>query len=86
MSKFRTINVHCSCGCLLARYNKGGKGRLRKMYFERIDKDLLGIFLKEPPLPLNTDVFCPGCGKRVGTVQIMSGKYVIKINQGVVRE
>ncbi len=85
MPKFKRLKVLCECGLHLADYKKGGSGRLRKMYFERILEDVSGLFLKIPPLTLNTEITCPACDKRIGTVQVVSGKYAVKINQGVVR-
>lgn len=85
MVKRRSIEVKCQCGAKLARYKKGGKGRLRKMFFERIAIDYTGCFLTRPPLRLGTDIPCPGCGKRVATVQIVSGKYAAKMNQGAIQ-
>ncbi|MDJ0835226.1 MAG: hypothetical protein QNK37_01855 [Acidobacteriota bacterium] len=82
MVKRRSIEVVCRCGQPLARYKKRGKGRLVKMFFERIALDHAGVFLTDPPLPLNREIFCPGCGKRVATVQVISGKYAAKVNQG----
>ena len=82
MVKRRSIEVFCQCGNALARYKKGGKGRLRKMFFERIALDYHGIFLTEPPLELNREIHCPDCEKRVATVQIVAGKYAAKMNQG----
>ena len=86
MIKRRARKVECQCGEPLARYSKGGKGRLRKMFFERILEDQARIFIKEPPLPLGTDIHCPACRKRVATVQIVSGKYAAKMNQGAIRQ
>ncbi|QTD53403.1 hypothetical protein [Sulfidibacter corallicola] len=83
--KRRSIEVRCKCGQALARYKKGGNGRLVKMFFQRIAVDHAGIFLTEPPLPLNREISCPNCGKRVATVQIVSGKYAAKMNQGAIQ-
>jgi len=79
-----SIEVACKCGKALARYSKGGKGRLIKMFFSRILVDHAGIFLKEPPLALGTDIHCPACGKRVATTALVSGKHAAKINHGAV--
>ena len=84
MVKRRSLEVSCQCGQALARYKKGGNGRLVKMFFERIALDHAGIFLADPPLPLNQEILCPACGKRVATVRVVSGKYAAKINQGAV--
>lgn len=85
MTPRRSVEVSCRCGQALARYKKGGKGRLIKMWFTRIDVDRAGIFLLDPPLPLHQDIHCPSCGKRVGTVQIVRGKYAVKVNHGAVK-
>lgn len=85
MTRFRNLRVACSCGQVLAQYKKGGRGRLRKMYLERIIDDIMGIFITQPALSVGTDVMCPACNKRVGTLHLVSGKPSIKINQGVVR-
>ncbi len=84
MVKRRSLEVVCKCGEPLARYKKRGKGRLVKMFFERIARDHAGIFLLDPPLPLHHEIFCPSCHKRVATVQIISGKYAAKLNQGAI--
>ena len=84
MVKRRSIEVICQCGQPLARYKKRGKGRLVKMFFERIAVDHAAVFLTDPPPALNQEIFCPSCAKRVATVQIISGKYAAKINQGAV--
>ena len=85
MVKRRSIEVFCQCGAALARYKKGGKGRLRKMFFERIAVDHAGVFLTDPPLPLHRMIHCPACSKRVATVQIVNGKYAAKMNQGAIQ-
>ena len=82
--KRRSLEVSCQCGQALARYKKRGKGRLVKMFFERIARDHAGVFLTEPPQPLNTEIHCPKCQKRVATVQVISGKYAAKLNQGAI--
>jgi hypothetical protein len=85
MVKRSTIEVSCQCGAPLAHYQKRGKGRLVKMFFERILIDRAGVFLTDPPLPLNQAIACPRCGRRVATVQVVRGKYAAKMNQGAVR-
>lgn len=86
MVKRRSIEVKCQCGQKLARYKKGGNGRLVKMFFERIALDHAGIFLVEPAPELHADLFCPTCEKRIATVQIISGKYAAKLNQGAIQQ
>lgn len=77
--------MECRCSRPLARYRKGGKGRLIKMFFDRIVVDHAGVFLTDPPLPLHEEILCPNCGTRVATVQIVKGRYAAKINQGGIR-
>ncbi len=85
MTRFKSLPVVCECGTALAVYLKGGRGRLRKMYFGRIKEDPFGLFINEPPVPLETEIFCPNCQKRIGTVARVSGHAAVKINQGVIR-
>jgi len=85
MTRFKSLSVVCECGAELAVYLKGGSGRLRKMYFGRIKKDPFGLFVNEPPQVLGTDIACPHCDKRIGTVTRVSGHAAVKINQGVIR-
>lgn len=86
MVKQRSIDVFCQCGQHLAKYRKGGKGRLVKMWFARILQDSTGIFLTDPPLALHQDIFCPSCHKRVATVQLVRGRYAAKMNQGAIKD
>lgn len=85
MVKRRSLEVGCQCGEKLARYKKGGNGRLVKMFLERIALDYHGIFVTEPPLELHSDVSCPSCEKRVATIQVIRGKYAAKVNQGAIQ-
>jgi len=55
------------------------------MYFGRIKEDPLKLFANEPPLPLETEIRCPNCEKRIGTVDRVSGHAAVKINQGAIR-
>lgn len=82
MKKARVRDISCQCGQLLARYRKGGKGRLVKMFLSRIVEDPMGIFLVEPPLPLGQDIACPSCGKRIATIQLVKGQPAAKVNRG----
>lgn len=84
MVKRRSIEVQCQCGLLLARYSKGGKGRLVKMFFERILVDECGVFLVQPPPALHDELCCPSCLKRIATVQVIRGKFAAKLNQGAI--
>ncbi len=85
MPSLRTIEVLCVCGEPLARYQKGGKGRLVKMFFHKIVADRAGVFLTDPQLELSDEISCPACAKRVATVQVIRGHYAAKVNQGAVR-
>lgn len=85
MTRFKSLPVVCECGVELAVYLKGGSGRLRKMYFGRIKKDPFRLFINEPPQTLGTDITCPQCSKRIGTVARVAGHAAVKINQGVIR-
>lgn len=84
MKKLRIIDVTCQCGFHLARYRKGGKGRLVKMFLSRIVVDSAKLFLKEPQLQLGDDIHCPQCEKRVATIQVIRGKYAAKVNRGAI--
>ena len=83
MVRYKQLPVNCQCGSPIAVYLKGGKGRLRKMYFGRIKEDLCGVLKKGPT---GSDINCPHCQKRIGTIQMVLGHLAIKINQGVIRE
>lgn len=85
MTRFKSLPVTCQCGLLVAVYLKGGSGRLRKMYFGRIKEDRCNLFTNEPPLLIETDINCPDCKSRIGTVARVSGHAAVKINQGVIR-
>lgn len=85
MARFKSLPVECQCGLLVAVYLKGGSGRLRKMYFGRIKEDPEHLFHNEPPFVIGTDIDCPQCCKRIGTVARVSGYAAVKINQGVIR-
>lgn len=82
VKKYRVITVNCQCGLQLARYRKGGKGRLVKMFLSRIVEDSAEIFLVEPRKALGEDVHCPACKKRVATLQMIRGKVAAKVNRG----
>lgn len=85
MGRFKSLLVICECGQKVAVYLKGGRGRLRKMYFGRIKEDPLKLFVNDPPIPIGADIMCPECHKRLGTVALVSGNAAVKINQGVIR-
>ena len=84
-SQYKIITVWCKCGEKLVRYRKCGKGRLRKIHRARIAEDFTGIFESDKS-PVGTDILCQKCKERIATVQIVSGKYVNKVNQGQLGE
>ena len=85
MPSYRAIEVVCSCGAPLARYQKGGTGRLVKMFFHKILTDRAGVFVTDPPRKLDEEILCPQCSRRVATVRVVRGQYAAKVNQGAVR-
>ncbi len=84
VKKRKTLLVTCACGQKLAKYAKGGKGRLVKMFLERIKEDQQQLFLTSPPQKLHENIVCPSCHKRVATIQIINGRYAAKLNQGAI--
>ncbi len=85
MAQRQFIDVACDCGAPLARYRKSGKGRLVKMFLDKIAVDRAGIFHTEPPPKLHDEIHCPGCGSRVATLHMIRGRPAAKVNQGAVR-
>ncbi len=81
LTKYKIITVFCKCGEKLVRYRKGGKGRLVKIHRDRIAEDFSGIF-SHKTLPVGSEIFCPKCHERIATIQMKSGKYINKVNQG----
>lgn len=84
VEKGKVIEVKCGCGQELARYEKVGKGRLVKMYLDMILEDEAGIFPER--LETGTEIHCPGCDKRVATVQMVHGRPAAKMNQGAIKK
>ena len=85
MVRYKNLAVVCGCGYLFLQYKKGGRGRLRKIHQDRVIEDKSGLMPKLKKAPVGTNIFCEQCGKRIGTMQIIKGKYVLKVNQGVIR-
>jgi hypothetical protein len=81
LTKFKILTVYCDCSAKLAKYQKGGSGRLIKLQKHRIVKDYFDIFINNLDAK-NSDVLCPECKNRFATIQLIGGKYVYKINQG----
>jgi len=84
LSKPKILTVYCSCGQKLVRYKKGKGRKLVKIHKNRVLDDFTNekIFLNE--FLENTNLFCPQCKKRIATVKLIKGRYVNKLNQGVV--
>jgi len=80
-SRYKTISVFCKCGQALVKYKKWGKWRLRKIHRDRITEDIAWVF-QDDRSSVWTDILCPECHERIATIQIVSGKYVHKVNQG----
>jgi len=85
MAQRQFIDVACECGTPLARYRKGGKGRLVKMFLDKVAEDRAKIFHTEQPLKLHDNIYCPTCGSRVATLHMIRGRPAAKVNQGSVR-
>lgn len=75
----RVIFVECRCSHTLFKYEKVGAGKLIKCYLPRILEDYAGI---PERVPLGTDIFCPQCKKRIGTIYGIRGVPAVKLNQG----
>lgn len=84
MAQRQFIDATCDCGTPLARYRKSGKGRLVKMFLDKIDVDRARIFHTKPPPKLHEEIHRPGCGNRVATLHIIRGRPAAKANQGSV--
>jgi len=77
--KARVISVECRCGCVLFKYKKIGKGKLIKCYLPRILNDRVNL---SENIEIGTNVFCPKCRKRIGTIFGIKGMRAVKLNQG----
>ncbi len=82
MAHGRVIKVQCSCGKILFKYYKGGRGRLIKCYLGEIRKDYAGI----SNAPLGSRPVCPNCGKELGIIRMIHGRPALKINQGTIQK
>ncbi len=81
LTKFRNITVFCKCGEKLIKYRKWPWRRLLKIHRDRIKIDYNNIFVDNYEA-VGTDILCPKCRERIATVQVISGKYINKVNQG----
>lgn len=84
MPDTKTILVKCQCGLKIAKYKKEGKGKLVKMYLDKILEDKAGVFSKQTKT--GQFVFCPSCKKRIATIQMIHGRPAAKINQGAIKQ
>ena len=82
LKKYKTLVLYCKCWEKLVKYKKKTDWRLIKIHKDRISEDFKNIFINNDKE--NTDVFCPTCGWRIATVKCINGKYVNKLNQGMV--
>ncbi len=82
LQNYQTWLVYCKCGRKLVKYLKKGSGRLRKIHRDRIVKDYAGVFMDQDS-PVGTSVLCPKCKERIATIRKVKGKYVNKVNQGL---
>jgi hydroxyethylthiazole kinase-like sugar kinase family protein len=71
-----------SCGQLLLKYFKTGRGRLIKCYLDQVREDYAAV----AGLPLGARPACPACGKELGVVQMIHSRPALKINHGTVKE
>ena len=78
----KVIHVKCSCGAVLFEYDKVGPGKLIKCYLPRIFKDNVGI---PPHSETGTEIFCPRCKGRIGTIYGIRGIRAVKLNQGQIQ-
>lgn len=80
----KVIEIICQCGLKIAKYEKQGRGKLLKMYLDKILEDKTGVFLKH--LKTGQFVFCPSCKKRLATIQMVHGRPAAKMNQGTIKQ
>jgi hypothetical protein len=80
--KARVIKVECRCSTVLFKYNKIGERKLIKCYLPRILRDYVNL---PENIRIGTDVFCPDCNERIGTVFGIKGMRAIKLNQGKIK-
>ncbi len=80
--KKRVIFLECQCGQVLLKYEKVGEGKLIKCYLPRILEDHIKI---PNPVETGTEIMCPSCHKRIGTIYGIRGVRAIKLNQGQIK-
>ena len=78
----KVIDVLCRCGQKLFHYQKVGPGQLIKCYLPRILDDKVGI---PSGVAIGTEVPCPSCKGRIGTIYGIKGVRAVKLNQGQIR-
>ncbi len=82
MKTGRILNIECSCGFLLFRYFKAGKGRIIKCMLNRMEADYVGI----KGSPTFSKPLCPQCGKELGIIMMIHGEPALKINHGTIKD
>ncbi len=81
LTKYRLITVFCKCWEKLIKYRKWPWRRLLKIHRDRIKIDYHNIFIENFE-EAGSDILCPNCKERITTVQVVSWKYINKVNQG----
>ena len=82
MTRARVIDVRCQCWQVFFVYEKVGPGKLIKCYLPRILKDHVGI---PTHIGIGTEVLCPKCKGRIGTIFGIRGVRAVKLNQGQIQ-
>ena len=78
----KIIEVKCQCRAVLFKYQKVGTGKLIKCYLSRILEDKAGI---PDDSAIGTDIHCPQCKNRIGTIFGIAGVRAVKLNQGTIQ-
>jgi hypothetical protein len=82
MKTGRLLDIRCSCGFLLFRYYKEGKGRIIKCFVNRLSEDNVGL----KGLPTFARPLCPQCQKELGIIMMIHGEPALKINHGTIQD
>jgi len=81
----KVVQIECQCGFEIARYEKVGRGRLIKMYLDKILEDHGNLFPETERLEIGQLIFCTSCDKRIATIMMIHGRPSAKMNQGAIR-
>ncbi|MFO7659291.1 MAG: hypothetical protein R6V77_00075 [Candidatus Cloacimonadaceae bacterium] len=82
MKTGKILEIECSCGFLLFRYFKAGKGRIIKCILSRMTADNVGL----KGLPTFSKPLCPQCHKELGIIMLIHGEPALKINHGTIKD